>query len=686
MVTQELLEYIRGELGHGMSREQIEKTLVSHGWAATDVVEGFQALTRPSETPTRAPVEQKPYIQQTAETIVQKIVSVQPQPIERIQAVQAPKIVVEPVIQKPTAPASIRPLVTSLNYRPENGAASPLQPAPVQKPMMEPRPQVTQPVMQKPVFAQQPQQPVAPIQSPKPMAARIEEWNAKPVAPVSPPVRQPEPVIREMAAAPVASSPEPKIYEKPMQPTPSFSATPTPAPISAMNPNEPLIRPSQMMAEAPKKRHAWKVVVVVLLLLVLGGGAYAYAAGYFVQLETLPMKSFEAAQEKKSATFDVTLSVDMPQTGSTSSNPEAALGAALFPSKVSVTLKGAYDVTTPKDPLFKMNLSLDAGTIAAAGDILAKDKIMYGRLTKLPDLSLIGGGLSDYKDKWYSFPLDGDTSFLTDLPTQTFAGFNPDELDNLTQDQKDELERITANAHFIKIVKRMTPEVIGGALSYHFTFDLDREGVKNYLADLKDYVQKVGKDSSALSAFDPTFYNQEIDNIKNFSGEAWIGERDRLPHKMVISFTVGNGGSSSEMKFTLSGIFSGWDEPITVDVPSDSIPFKNPLVEAQGKAKDASTMASLSSLRAEAEIYYDSHGLKYSGLCSSPTVKNSFEVMTRNYPDNPVPTCTARTQSYIMSTEITPGDDGTKNYFCIDSYGFAGKALPPSGNYCKAIN
>lgn len=95
------------------------------------------------------------------------------------------------------------------------------------------------------------------------------------------------------------------------------------------------------------------------------------------------------------------------------------------------------------------------------------------------------------------------------------------------------------------------------------------------------------------------------------------------------------------------------------------------LNSARAKGRDASAKGSMSSIRAAAEIFYDSHGGTYNDgstdVCQDAaivTLMNAADDETGNAPDCQV---TSSGLSYGVSVLLN-----NANTFCVDSTGFAG--------------
>jgi uncharacterized protein YneF (UPF0154 family) len=91
MVNQQLLDYIKQQLGQNISKEQIKNSLVANGWEVSDVEEGFNAVA-----PQPAPIPRAP-------SMIPNIQPIQPaQPIQPIYHIQPISNLINPTIQQPS--------------------------------------------------------------------------------------------------------------------------------------------------------------------------------------------------------------------------------------------------------------------------------------------------------------------------------------------------------------------------------------------------------------------------------------------------------------------------------------------------------------------------------------------------------------------------------------------------------
>ncbi len=98
------------------------------------------------------------------------------------------------------------------------------------------------------------------------------------------------------------------------------------------------------------------------------------------------------------------------------------------------------------------------------------------------------------------------------------------------------------------------------------------------------------------------------------------------------------------------------------------------LGDARSKAKGASAQASISSVRADAEIYFsDSIQGGYTGMCSDDSIERLLTAAKNNTGNTPDCNVAQGGGEYAVGVDL-----GGK-YFCVDSDGFAGISSPLAG-------
>lgn len=398
------------------------------------------------------------------------------------------------------------------------------------------------------------------------------------------------PVIPQASVpvSPVVPTVTPGFVPPQIQPQPSF--VPQMQPVQ--QPAQPVWQSANPVASPvsyqpsvkSKAKKIFSIIIVLILISVAGGGAYAYYTGVFVSLPALASQSIDSARAANSASYDTTIDIDYSGVKDISGSLDQLLTGSINSKKMSLTVKGSYDISDPKNTKSSTVVSASIGLFSLGAEFRVLNETLFGILTKAPTLDFLPM-LSSYENKWVSFPLKSENGQDVSNPLASVTGIDPNITNKLTQEQKDHIYKISRDAHFVKMVKRFTPETVGGELSYHFLFDLDREGITAYLKTLKEYINTIGKNDSVLSSFDSTSFSKNLDNLKDFKGEIWIGRNDKLPHKIVLNLGIQPDLKKDEqVKFNMIGIFSGWNQPVTITAPAESVPFETFISSMMGQS------------------------------------------------------------------------------------------------------
>lgn len=426
----------------------------------------------------------------------------------------------------------------------------------------------------------------------------------------------------------------------------------------------------------PKRHIALKIVGAVLVLAGCAAAAYGYYTGYFLSLDQITSQSIAAARQAKSGVFDTTVAVTLPTPAS-----DSLMASMLqsFAGTYSLTAKGTFDFNDEAHTKTASTISLTSNKFSTALELRATNGTLYARILKAPTMAFLPI-LSGMENKWVSFPYSNDTSSQSvAIPIDALVGVDTSIIDTLTDEQKQKFYDMTTKAHFIKITQRMLPEKIGDRLSYHFVFDIDHEGVQTYLQDVKEYINEIGKNDSRLSTFDPTSYTKELDSLKNFKGQLWIGRSDHLLYKVLATFDI-EASDGTATPVSVASIFSDWNTPQPVEVPTGIITIEQllePLLgPSRNKGMDASIKSNLTYMRADAELYYDGHNGTYKGYCTSSTAR---EIQTQIKTSTSAFTCKDTSTQWVATAQMT---DAT--YFCVDSTGQASPiSVLPKATTCR---
>ena len=108
------------------------------------------------------------------------------------------------------------------------------------------------------------------------------------------------------------------------------------------------------------------------------------------------------------------------------------------------------------------------------------------------------------------------------------------------------------------------------------------------------------------------------------------------------------------------------------------------LNSARQKGRDASAKGSMSSIRAAAEIYFDTNNVSYLGVCGDTDVDSLLRAAERQTGNNGFD-CNDDSNAFAAGINLNAG-----GYFCVDSSGFAGDfnsdgqpAVPITDTFCE---
>ena len=442
--------------------------------------------------------------------------------------------------------------------------------------------------------------------------------------------------------------------------------------------------PVTITIKKPKSKKIFLSIFILIFLSIAGGGIYAYYAGVFISLPNLVTNAMDNARASKILNYDVTSNIDFSELKNVIGTLNSIPSFGINSTQLSFNVKGSSDLSDVNNLKNSSVISVNLGSFSLEAALKMVHNIFYAELTKAPILGMLPiPSLSQYENKWFSFPYNSTNSQMI---TNQFPGSSPF-IKNIgskfNADQTSHLYQMFRDAHFIKMVQRFSPETITGELSYHFSFDLDRAAIVSYLQSLKEYVNNVGKNDSQLSAFDPTSFINVFDKLKDLKGEIWIERDDKLLHKITMSFGIQPDLAKNEqVKTNIVAIFSDWNKPILITAPTDSTPFADlisaSISDAQQKGKEASIKANLANMRAQAEIFWNK-GSSYSNFCLSKELKITRTAIENDGGSGFV--CKDTLKAYVISVKLSP----SSGYSCVDSTGaveIQATTKPPTGIVC----
>lgn len=409
--------------------------------------------------------------------------------------------------------------------------------------------------------------------------------------------------------------------------------------IIANNPVTNVAAEMKVMTHYPKRSgiRTAKLMMAAFGVLIAGAGAYGYFTGYFVTDAKMASNIFGAMQMATSAKFDTTISIDT--TNLTQQPPMINLLPGFAPN-ISFTAEGMYSNTG--SPITSALLSFATGTFVVSADTRLIGNMLYLKAVNVPAMPLFD--LGAYKDQWLSVATDQADQVAVPVLSDVVTTINTLQL--ITQNTTSE----TTPTTIFKVTKRFLPTKIDGTIMRHFAFTITQS-----------------------DSFDTS-------NLTNIVAEAWVGQSDNLPRKIIATYNKRQGQNENDIeKVTIETHFTDWNTDIgSVDTPIDSIPFsvflETVLKNAQSKSLDQNLRTIAMNLESDAENYFDTNTLSYKNYCKTSNVISALN-------DATITGCKDSVGAFVIFTQLTEENTG---FYCVDSLG-SDVVLPkaPTGLACK---
>jgi hypothetical protein len=461
---------------------------------------------------------------------------------------------------------------------------------------------------------------------------------------------------------------QPEIASQPAQ-TETYSANPMPNP-----------------SGTPVSPHKHKIISIVVVLVLLGlaaGAVFSQQKG----AESTDQIFNKVADQLASVKFvrqkiDLSLTIKDDKIATQSGFP-----AGTYP-KVTMDIDQVLPRENWDNPSIDakssahMKLSLEnfqEDSVAAEADFLMLKQMLF--YIKLNTLTGVPVDTSSFTGKWWKVDMEA--------LAKNFGGAEADKIlesmkkGQLSKEKKDQLIALVKKYKNTARIEKLADGQIEGASAYRFSVALDEAQLANMLKETVDVLQKDLPEKEEIKASDMEPFFKMID-IKSI--ELLIGKNDHLPAQVKISVDMLDEAGKNIGTLDISFIISG-SAPVEIKAPADSTDIlylmgpivQSSLMSARQKGNEAAIKANLSSIRARAELFYDSHGYSYSGLCSSQEVKSVREAIENANGTGFV--CKESAKKYAVGAKF-PGNAGN---WCVDSMGFSVSIKNPlSGTVCPA--
>lgn len=342
-------------------------------------------------------------------------------------------------------------------------------------------------------------------------------------------------------------------------------------PVSPNQPTAPNDISSQSFSPQPSKRLNKILLAAIFIIggiLIIGGGVFAYF-NYFQSPEKIIQKMTVKLTEIKSLEYSGKIKTEVNtgnllDGGSFSQPTQPTLNKKA--SNFSINFNGVsdtHDLNNPKGS-FSFNVNTDAlgqGNFAFGLEVRTIDKIVYIKLSNVPNLGFFD--LSAIANQWIKI----DTEALKkQFGLEKFEAQikEAQKKQELSPEQIEKLKIAAQQAKIFKITEKLPSENIEGINTYHYKFIIDKEGVKKLIADISKIVHDKTLTEKEIADYDKSFEAIELPE-----GEIWIGKKDLLPYKILLSSVLKETDKSKVAgKFTITLLFKNFNKTVQIDIPS----------------------------------------------------------------------------------------------------------------------
>lgn len=336
--------------------------------------------------------------------------------------------------------------------------------------------------------------------------------------------------------------------------------------------------PSPIFTPLPPPRRSRVPLIAlaaVIILPVIAGGAFAYVR--FTQSpERVVQKMIGQIEGVTSFAYagEVRVTVDasdlsassgglLPATETTAANDFilSFAGATDIHDLNNILSSFVLRLTTNVMPEGQIGLGLESRTIG---------KLSFVKISDAPNLGFID--LSALGNQWIKIDM---AALQKQLGVSTKQPQEP----SLTTEEATKIKTILREVNLFTITKQLRGETIEGQTTHHYAFALNKAEVKKVIVDIYQTQESEAWSPQQLTALDNWLAATTLPD-----GEIWIGKNDSLPYKITLQATDLNLGLSFPInKLAITLTFKNFNQPISVDAPSPSVPLEEVLSKFFGE-------------------------------------------------------------------------------------------------------
>lgn len=307
------------------------------------------------------------------------------------------------------------------------------------------------------------------------------------------------------------------------------------------------------------------VSIIVGLLIVGGAGALAYFKYSEPSPEEIIKNAIGSLYDANSFSYKGNITAEI-EPGLIKENSPVPLGNERL--ALSLDIAGKFDnndVDNIKNALIldlrleSLSSSLQVGMNFGI-EFINIGQDLYLRATNIPPI--LPFDLTPLINQWIKTDVD---DIQDQLPGE--VGIEDKEL---SEGQFNEVKELIANSSVLKDIERLSDENINGVDTHHFRFQLDRSEIKRISKEIRR-IQGVESTQQEITDFE-----EGIDNLNIEDNEVWIGNVDRLLHKVAFGFNLYQDEDNSQSLGRVSAevLFDDYNKPMEITIPESTKTFE----------------------------------------------------------------------------------------------------------------
>ncbi len=407
-----------------------------------------------------------------------------------------------------------------------------------------------------------------------------------------------------------------------------------------------------------------------MLCLLGGAGYYIYAVYLFPNKERVVTNMNHAWQDVQSFSFDITATThttDEVRTpfGATRNLLVRSLGDVGIGDPGSPWVDTKWEVTIDGDK----NPNIFTGTLIDAVAYLGDSAHHF-----VPPVGSKSG-----PDEKFSLP-------LIDLPLLAALVSGPET--DITSKAK-LVQNNFSNAFFSRIketIEKGTGLVVFLELPKE---TLDGQAMRRYNVALDIEKEAVLFEELYLSLFNQPPTAQMSKAVEQFlntfsftNGEVWIGVRDQLPHKLLFTAAVKNGGARS-LETNVVMYLTNFNRLTAPEKPAHDKNLIASIKDGRDVSRERSIEDLLQEVHSLSEIFYASKHT-YLGLCGNLEKETSYQDAKKDSSIE-LPYCSDAKDGYAFAVSYTKSDSVSPQYYCTSQNGGTIKSsIAPINNICNS--